>query len=275
MLTSSLLHLPGIGPATDAKFREAGILCWQDVFDKPLPCPTAKQDILRAGVEESFRRLEAEDASWFGNALPAHEQWRLFPHFKHAAAYVDIETSGLHEGCHITTIALYDGAGVRTYVYGENLEDFADDILSCKLLITWNGRCFDAPILRRSLQIPLDKGPMAHLDLLPVFRKLGFRGGLKKTELRLGIHRGSLDGVDGLAAVWLWGMYEKSGEREYLESLLAYNVADVLGLEFLAEYALALFSDSGQNLPAPSMVREDLNPFTPDPQVLARLRHFI
>lgn len=275
MLTTSFLHLPGLGPATNAKLHEAGILCWEDALTKPLPCSRAKENSIREGIRESFQMLRAGEAVWFGKALPAHEQWRLFPHFKQQAAYVDIETTGLHDDCHITTIALYDGSRVRTYVHGENLEDFADDILPCKLLITWNGRCFDAPFLRRSLNIPLDKGDMAHLDLLPVYRKLGYRGGLKMTESRLGLDRGDLDGVDGYTAVLLWQAYERSGERHYLENLLAYNAADVLSLEFLAEYALALLSfPPADPLPSPAMVRNELNPFVPDPDILARIWRF-
>lgn len=273
MLTATFSHLPGIGPGTEKKLADAGVFCWEDALNITLPCSPAKQKAIREGIEESRRRLEARDARWFGQALPAHEQWRLFPHFSGQAAYVDIETSGLHEGCHITTIALYDGRSVRLYVHGDNLEDFADDILPFKLLVTWNGRCFDAPLLRRSLHIPLDKGDMAHLDLLPVYRKLGFRGGLKRTEARLGLCRDELDGVDGLAAVWLWQNYERSGDRRCLETLLAYNAADVLGLEFLAEYALALLHPRPESPPpSPESVRKDLNPFAPHPEIIARLR---
>ena len=271
MLTSTFLHLPGIGPKAEQHLREAGILCWEDALCKPLPISVAKRQSLCRGIEESLARLEAGDAAWFGKALPTHEQWRLYPRFAREAAYVDIETTGLGNDSHITTIALYDGSRVRTYVYGSNLEEFADDILPFRLLVTWNGRCFDAPILRRSLNIPLDKGPMAHLDLLPVYRKLGYRGGLKVTEHRLGLNRGELDGVDGLTAVKLWHAYERSGEQRYLETLLAYNVADVLGLEFLAEYAVASLSSLSGPLPAPDRVRADLNSFVPDPDALAHV----
>lgn len=275
MLQSCFIHLPGIGPAMNEKLRQAGILCWADALEKQLPCSASRQNSLRAGVEESLQKLREGDAVWFGNALPAHEQWRLFPSFGQAAAYVDIETSGLQHDCHITTVALYDGASVRTYVYGDNLEAFADDILAYKLLVTWNGRCFDAPILRRSLRIPLDKGDMAHLDLLPVYRKLGYKGGLKAVENRLGLNRDDLEGVDGLDAVRLWLAYEKSNERSYLETLLAYNVADVLSLEFLARYALAL--QAGQAvypLPFPDSVRKDLNPYTASPEALKAARRY-
>ncbi len=273
MLQRCFFHLPGVGPAFDATLRAAGIQTWNDALTMNLPCGPTKAANLRAGLEESLSRLARGDARWFGKALAPARQWLLFPHFRHSAAYVDIETTGLSwpEG-QITTIALYDGIRVRTYVQGENLEDFADDILEFKLLVTWNGRCFDAPMLRRTLNIPLDKGSMAHLDLLPVFRSMDLRGGLKKVEKALGLSRGALDGVDGWAAVLLWNEYERLGDRRVLETLLAYNVADVLSLEYLAEFAVRRLSGNLEEASGEvSRVKSELNPFRPDPRVLRRL----
>lgn len=269
MLESCFMHLPGIGPAFTGKLVACGICTWDDALTKPLPCGERKAETLLAGVRKSRERLVARDVRWFGDALPPSEQWRLFPHFRDGAAYVDIETTGLSD-CSITTIALYDGKSVRTYVQGQNLEDFADDILDYNLLVTWNGRGFDAPILRRELTIPLDRGNMGHLDLLPVFRVLGLRGGLKTVEKTLGIGRDSLDGVDGWFAVRLWQAYRQTREERFLETLLAYNVADVLSLEFLAAYAVTRYT--GQSLEDQGVVavRTELNPFAPNRDVLRR-----
>ncbi len=151
MLETCFLHLPGVGPAFEAKLRALGLITWDQALDGPLPCGASRTAVLRAGLEESRQRLAAGDAVWFGDALPPAQQWRLYPYFRHRAAYVDIETTGLAwPEAAITTIALYDGSSVRTYVQGVNLESFADDILSYKLLVTWNGRGFDAPFLRRT-----------------------------------------------------------------------------------------------------------------------------
>ena len=279
MLTRTFIHLPGVGPVFEQKLNLYGIFTWDDALARPLPCGPAKAEALRALLLESKSRLAAGDAAWFGARLPPAGQWRLFPHFRHTAAYVDIETNGLAgDYAYITTIALYDGRQVRTYARGRNLEEFSDDILNYKLLVTWNGRCFDAPILRRELNIPLDKdccrpgGPMAHLDLLPVFRGLDLRGGLKAVENRLGLDRGGLTGLDGWDAVRLWRAYEYSGESRWLETLLAYNVADVLSLEYLAEYACLAHDGRGAaSLPPP--VRHELNPHAPDPEVLRLLNN--
>lgn len=268
MLDTCFTHLPGVGPAFVAKLRDADIVTWDDALCKALPCGTKKAAGFLAGVAASKEKLEAGDFRWFGNALPPAELWRLYPYCRKKAAYVDIETTGLSwsENC-ITTIALYDGNRVRTYVQGRNLEDFADDILEYELLVTWNGRGFDAPILRRSLSIPLD---MPHLDLLPVFRKLDLRGGLKKVEKTLGIDRDELDGVDGWMAVRLWSAFERTGDERYLETLLAYNVADVLSLEYLASYAVMRHTGLPQCECGVAHVNE-CNPFTPDRGVLRSL----
>ncbi len=264
MLRSCFIHLPGIGPAFETRLRQAGVATWDDALRLPLPCGDARAALLREEVLESVRRLEAGDALWFGSKLPPAGQWRLFSHFRARAAYVDIETTGFDGN--ITTVALYDGQRVRTYVQGVNLEAFADDILEHTLLVTWNGRGFDAPILRRELHIPLD---MAHLDLLPVFRALGLKGGLKRVERTLGLDRGDLDGVDGWAAVRLWHAYERGKDPAVLETLLAYNTADVLSLEFLAAYALARHGYGTMDGLFP--VAEEKNPFTPCPRVLRQV----
>ena len=269
MLTRCFLHLPGIGPAFTAKLSSAGICCWEDALGGELPCGAERAGVLRAGVRESMARLAKGDALWFSRALASAEQWRLYPHFRDAAAFVDIETTGLAwPDAHITTIALYDGRSVRTYVQGENLEDFADDILAYNLLVTWNGRGFDAPFLRRALRIPLE---MAHLDLLPVYRALGLRGGLKKVEAMLGLERDGLAGVDGWDAVRLWRAYERTDDRRVLETLLAYNVADVLSLELLADYAVQRHKTGMREPPDAGLLRHDLNPFSPDRGVMRRV----
>lgn len=275
MLEFCFTHLPGVGPKFVSSLHAAGIRTWNDALCMPLPCGPARASALRADIMESQKRLAAGDAVWLGEQLTPSEQWRLFPRFQGQAAYVDIETTGLAwPEAAITTIALYDGSSVRTYVQGVNLERFADDILAYTLLVTWNGRGFDAPFLRRSLGIPLDKGQMAHLDLLPVFRALGLKGGLKKVESLLGLGRGDLGGVDGWAAVRLWQAYQRSADPKVLETLLAYNVADVLSLEVLAEYAVARHTERathGMETYPPIASVKTANPFAPCPQVLRKV----
>ena len=272
MLETCFIHLSGVGPGFVDKLHGAGIFTWDDALCKALPCGAKRAKDFLKGVAVSKEKLADGDIRWFGEVLPPSEQWRLYPYYRDNAAYVDIETTGLSwsEDC-ITTIALYDGRRVRTYTQGRNLEAFADDILGYGLLVTWNGRGFDAPLLRRSLNIPLDKGGMPHLDLLPVFRKLDLRGGLKKVEKTLGIDRDELDGVDGWLAVRLWNAFERTRDERYLETLLAYNVADVLSLEYLAAYAVMRHTGLSLESQGVSGVRANLNPFMADIGILRKM----
>lgn len=265
MLETCFCHLQGIGPATEKKLRDAGIFCWNDALNAvSLPPGKALGADFLKDVEESARRLEQGDALWFSDRLPPAEQWRLYPYFYGSSAFVDIETTGLSwpDG-QITTIALYDGRTLKTYVQGRNLQDFVRDVEEYTLLVTWNGRCFDAPFIRRSFNVPLK---MAHLDLLPVFRALGLRGGLKKVEKELGLNREDLDGVDGFMAILLWREYVFNGNPNALETLLAYNAEDVFSLEFLSRHACESYGcpvESGAVLPG--------NPFRADRVLVEKL----
>jgi hypothetical protein len=66
-----------------------------------------------------------------------------------------------------------------------------------------------------------------------ILKDLGYTGGLKACERRLGIDRGGLEDVDGYFAVLLWQDFKKNKNAKSLETLLAYNTEDVLNLETL------------------------------------------
>lgn len=168
---------------------------------------------------------------FFGQHLPVNQYWRLFPHFRDTIAYLDIETTGLENWCNeITTIALYDGQRVRTYVNGQNLNDFVRDIQRYKIIVSYNGRCFDVPFIERYFRIRLDQ---VHIDLRFVLKSLGFSGGLKGCERQLGIDRGDLKDIDGYYAVILWHDYKRTGNEKALEMLIEYNSLDAKNLETL------------------------------------------
>jgi uncharacterized protein len=273
MLQHTFCHIPRVGVKTEAKLWEAGIHTWEHLFAASAPPLRGNTlDLCRRHLEFSQERLEAEDAGFFANAMPASEAWRLFPHFRHNAAYVDIETTGLAPPHgQITSIALYDGRETRCYVQGRNLDDFGHDIRDYALLVTFNGRCFDAPFIERCLGVEL---PVAHMDLRFALKAAGVTGGLKRVEQSFGLHRGELDGVDGYFAVLLWQEFERSRDERALETLLAYNIEDVLNLEYLAVRACNLMLE---RLPfgREQMLDEPLpglNPMLPDTALINRLR---
>ncbi|MBU1001154.1 MAG: ribonuclease H-like domain-containing protein [Proteobacteria bacterium] len=236
MLKHTFCHIPRIGTTTEQRYWGKGLKHWADAASQAGEAALGNNATwVRQHLDESLERLEAGDARWFDAGLPNAESWRLFGEFRERVAYVDIETTGLTHGeDHITTIALSGAGEVRTYVHGDNLADFQDDIRAFDVIATFNGKCFDVPFIERTFGIRLDMG---HIDLRYVLKKIGFSGGLKSIEKQMGIGRDDLDGVDGYFAVILWHEYQNTGNAAALETLLAYNAADVVNLESLLVHA--------------------------------------
>ena len=272
MLTNTFCHLSGIGPKTEQRLWDAGIRSWDDVLaGRSLPLSEQWTQRARQQIRESVAHLESGDAKYFAERLSSNEHWRMFPSFQDSVAYVDIETTGLGgPGDYITTIALYDGKRIRTYVHDVDLIQFCDDIHAYKLLVTYNGKTFDVPFIRNYLGAKMDH---AHVDSRYVLGSLGYKGGLKGCEKALGIDREELDGVDGYFAVVLWWDFYRDGNEKALETLLAYNVLDVTNLETLMVMAYNMklrgtpFEHTHQ-LPLPE---QPANPFEPDMATVARL----
>lgn len=231
MLRQTFCHVPGIGRKAEERLWGSGVLSWDDAGPAALTLGPRRREQLALHLEESRRHLADRNPDFFADTLPAGEHWRLFPEFRDSVAYVDIETTGLGgPTAHITTIALYDGRSIRHYVHGQNLADFARDIGDYRLLVTYNGKCFDLPMLRAAFGLALDQ---AHIDLRYVLASLGFKGGLKGCERMLGLDRGDLANVDGFFAILLWRDYQTRNNPHALETLLAYNIRDVVNLESL------------------------------------------
>jgi len=272
MLTHTFRHIRGVGARIERRLWAAGIRDWDALIANSRRLPPTLADRLVPETERSVERLAAGDAAWFAQRLPASEHWRLFPEFRHAVAYLDIETTGMGgPDDYITAVAIYDGSTVHTYIQGENLFDFRDDIDRYALLVTYNGKCFDLPFIRNYFGHPMRH---AHIDLRYLLASLGYRGGLKGCERQLGLHRGELDGVDGYLAVLLWWDYLNNGNRRALETLLAYNTLDVVNLEALMVTAYNLkvaatpFGAERQlPLPEPPPL-----PYEPDPEAIARVK---
>ncbi|BBO69482.1 exonuclease [Desulfosarcina alkanivorans] len=231
MLRHTFIHIPGIGPKTEQGFWAAGVHDWDAFFDDAsLKLSASRRAAISETLIESRRQLDGCNPDFFARRIPASQQWRLFGEFRNRTAYLDIETTGLETDCTISTIAVYDGSTMATYVNGRNLEDFIDDIGRYRVLVTYNGKCFDVPVIERHFGRPLDH---AHIDLRYVLSSLGLKGGLKRCEAQLGMHRGDLEDIDGLFAVVLWKAYLRNRDEQALETLLAYNLQDAINLEAL------------------------------------------
>ena len=273
MLRHTFCHVPGIGAKTESRLWDSGLRSWQEVIrGQSLPLSTAKADLLRTCIAESAAHLDADNPNYFYHRLASSQHWRMFPEFRHAAAYLDIETTGLDDRSdYITAIGLYDGRSVRHYVHGENLSDFKQDVARYRLIVTYNGKTFDLPFLRSHFGLAMDQ---AHIDLRYVLASLGYRGGLKGCERRLGLDRKEMADVDGFFAVLLWRDFRRNGNRKALETLLAYNALDVVNLATLMAMAYNMkikdtpFGQShGLPLPRPPKV-----PFHADAATIERIK---
>jgi uncharacterized protein len=274
MLEKTFIHLPGVGAKTEQSLWDKGIHSWEMFCDEnacTLPFAKRKSEALRSYLVQCRDNLCRSNPHFFEPGLSSQHLWRLFADFRDCAAYLDIETTGLGgPSDHITTVALYDGREVFYYVHGDNLDQFREDIAKYKMIITYNGRCFDVPFINSYFGITLDQ---VHIDLRFVLSGLGYRGGLKGCEKKLGLSRDELDGVDGYFAVILWQEYRATRNPRALETLLAYNIVDAVNLEILMVKAFNLkvletpFPDLQLPLPASPPV-----PFRADGDLITRLR---
>ena len=130
MLKNTFIHIPGIGSLTEQRLWNSGITDWNTPFDiTPVPISSNRKITIIKGIEESIHHLDRDNPVFFSNQLPSNQCWRLFPEFRESSVFLDIETTGLERDYNeITTIALYDGTTIQTYVHGQNLDDFVDDI---------------------------------------------------------------------------------------------------------------------------------------------------
>jgi hypothetical protein len=239
MLQNTFLHIPGIGGKTEQRLWQFGIYTWDHCAKAGgSGFSSGKMDTMAEYLRESKNQMASLNPNYFAELMPTSHHWRFFPEFRDVTVYLDIETTGLSRyGETITTIALYDGQSIFYYVKDRNLKDFPEDIKPYKVIVTYNGKSFDVPFIERTFGIELNQ---AHIDLRHLLASLGYKGGLKSCETQLGFHRGDLTDIDGFFAVLLWVDYLNNGNEKALETLLAYNIQDVLTLESLMVIAYNL-----------------------------------
>ncbi len=237
MLESTFQLQPGWGPGRERALWRAGIVHWRDVRSAT---GSARQKAeLRAAVDHAESARADGDADGLAALLPSGDHWRLFPTLGEHAAYVDIETSDDvvgYEG--ISAIGVLDRNGPRIFLAGCDLAAFVERARDWSMLVTFNGRSFDVPILQRAF--PAWRPPRCHADLCHALRRLGHDGGLKAIERRLAsLHLRRPDhlaGLDGSNTGWLFRR-GRQGDRAALRRFAEYNLYDVIHLRTLMAYA--------------------------------------
>lgn len=195
-------------------------------------------------------------AAWAGDS-------RLLEIPLEAFVFLDTETSGVAGGT--GTYAFLVGAGrfeqnvsskpFRLLQFfmrdpGEEpalLEALADFLAPCQALVTYNGKAFDAPLLKtrytlHDIPVPFDN--YAHVDLLHLARRL-WRERLPSRTLKyieenvLGAPRTS-DEVPGYEIPWLYFDYLRTGDATPLKGVFYHNAMDIVALAALFSHTAVM-----------------------------------
>jgi hypothetical protein len=199
-------------------------------------------------------RLDAL-AAWAGDA-------RLLALPREAYAFLDTETSGLSGGtgtyAFLVGVGRYEGDAFRLVQFfmrdpGEEaalLEGLADFLAPAQALVTFNGKAFDAPLLKTRYRLhsaPIPFADYAHLDLLPLARRL-WRDRLPSRALKyleenvLGAPRTS-DEVPGFEIPYLYFDYLRSGDAAPLKGVFYHNAMDVVAMAALLSHVSGLLAE--------------------------------
>lgn len=198
--------------------------------------------------------------------------------------FLDTETSGLNGGT--GTFAFMIGVGrfitgsfvLRLYFMPDPsmeagmLRALADFLTPCKALVTFNGKSFDAPLLRNRYLLNDEICPFtgfAHIDLLNLSRRL-WRARLPSRALKyleneiLGVFRTSEE-VPGYEIPWIYFDYLKLGDPEPMRRVFYHNKLDVVSMVTLLNLFNSLLEDPhgeklshGQDIIALARIFEDL-----------------
>ncbi|PWB71035.1 MAG: hypothetical protein C3F07_15570 [Anaerolineales bacterium] len=120
------------------------------------------------------------------------------------------------------------------------LEGLANFLAPCQVLVSFNGKAFDAPLLNtryRLHQIPIPYQGYSHIDLLPLARRL-WRDRLESRALKhleehvLGLTRSSEE-VPGYEIPFLYFDYLRTGDARPLGGVFYHNAMDVVAMAAL------------------------------------------
>jgi uncharacterized protein len=167
--------------------------------------------------------------------------------------FLDTETSGLAGGtgtwAFLCGLLRFEGQGLllRQYLLARldaerpYLEAIGDELKTASLLVTYNGKSFDGPLLTTRLRLAglsFDVANMRHLDLLHLVRRAFAPAWpdcrlVTVEERLLGLRRqGDLPGSDAPRA---WLAWLRHGQASSLAEVLSHNRQDLLSLPALAD----------------------------------------
>ena len=238
MIEHTFQMLPSVGKKKEKSIWESGVRTWDEFLssDAVPGIRKSSKESDDALVMQAMELLDGGESALLGDIIPKAEHWRMYDRFRDGAAYLDIETDGLSRDSLVTVVTVHRKNRTSTLIEGIDLdaEALADALDGAKMLVSFNGSCFDVPVLRNSFpEVDFD---LPHYDLRFASRKVGYKGGLKPLEIEMGITRDDeIEGVDGAMAVHLWHQWERHGDEDALDILTEYNRADTVNLETIAD----------------------------------------
>lgn len=238
MLRHSFIFLERVTCAMEQNLRRQGISDWNSFISagRIIGISEKTKKLHEIMLLNARKALIDDDSLFFAERLPPTEHWRCYNDFKDGAVFLDIETGTAGE---VTVVGMHSGDETRTLVRGINLDKKAleKELSRHRILVTFNGKSFDMPCLRKyfgtDLKIP-------HIDIMHVCRRVGLTGGLKEIEKKLGIKRPeTLKYVKGEDAAELWRCWQATGDRDFLDMLVAYNEEDCANLKMISDIAVS------------------------------------
>src|ERR1700690_4079389 len=178
-------------------------------------------------------------------------------------AFLDTETSGLAGGtgtyAFLVGVARFDKSGdfiLRQFFMRDPseepalLEGLAQFLAPAHALVTFNGKAFDAPLLAtryRMHNIPIPFKDFAHLDLLPLARRL-WRDrlesrALKYLEENILFAPRNVEEVPGYEIPYLYFDYLRDSDARPLKGVFYHNAMDVVAMAALLSRTAKMLED--------------------------------
>jgi len=238
MIRKSFIILDRVGFAKERMIWRQGISNWQEFLDTDNIVGIGKKSkaYYNRQLIAASNALRNLDSSYFCSL--GADSWRLYNYFNDAV-FLDIEVSGVGRFDDITMVGLYDGLDSKVMIAGANMDirALSEHLKQYKLIITFNGKVFDIPFLKKRYPELIPRIPV--IDLRHLCARIGLNGGLKIVEKELGIVRPDLiDKMYGGYPYRLYRMWRATGDEYYLKMLIEYNELDVVNLEPIIKYCI-------------------------------------
>lgn len=219
-------------------------------------------------------------ATWIGDPELVHRNPESF-------YFLDTETSGLAGGTGTYVFMIGIGKFIREgfqltqFFLREPIEELAqltavlNYLEGCEVLVTYNGKSFDVPLLNSRYIFNSEPPPLRnsqHIDLLHFARRL-WRDRLQSRTLGsiedniLDFHRTEED-IPGWLVPTIYFDYLRSGDARPLQGVFYHNAMDILSLATLLNHISEIFDDPhgglvehGIDLIAMGKIFEDMKEF--------------